>query len=157
MKNHTIKNIGLGALLLCMLPVVANAQVSVQTQQPLITQYIENDAATKKTSWWNLLGRKLSHSIDKPHAEVSVAEMQNIIFFASNYKNKVKLRDALPSLLDVFKHHENEQFRMMALSAINAIGHRPAMIELRKAAVHEPSEKVKKLANAAVKDFFAIK
>lgn len=156
MKNKTIKNIGLGAFLLFMLPVGVNAQVAVQTQQPLISQYVENDMAVSKASWWNLLGRKLSHSIDKPYNEISVAEMQNIIFFASNHKDKVKLRDALPSLIDVLKNHEDEQIRMMAVSAINAIGHRPAMVELKKIADQESSERVQKIAYAAVNKYFKV-
>ncbi len=156
MKNNIAKYTVLGLFLLMFAPAGASAQVATVSHQPLINQYVENDAVTEKKSWWNLLGRQLSYSIDKPYSEVTVAEMQNIIFFASNYKNKVKLNDANASLLDVFKNHEDPQFRLMAVSAINAIGQRSAMVELARAVDNETTPLVKRVATAAVNKYFAI-
>ena len=160
MKNHTVKHIAFTALFLLMLfilPARSYAQIQANMSQPLVSQYVENDKATSKASWWNLLGRQLTHSIDKPYDEVTDSELQNIIFFASNHKEKVKLQDALPSLFDVLRNHEEEQIRMMAVAAVHAIGGRGAMIELKKAADAESSPKVKRIAYAAVGDYFTIK
>ena len=157
MKNQIAKYIVPGLFLLMIAPAGAVAQVATVSHQPLISQYVENDAVTEKKSWWNLLGRQLTHSIDKPYNEVSVAEMQNIIFFASNYKNKVKLNDASAPLLDVFKNHPDPQYRLMAVSAINAIGQRSAMMGLARALDKETSPLVSRVATAAVNKYFAIK
>ena len=157
MKKHVLKNTAIIAVLFSIMPLTGLAQVSVNTHEPLINQYVENNDVTHKASWWNLLGRQLSHSIDKPSSEVSVGELQNIIYFASNHKDKVKLNDAIPGLLDVFKNHEDEQYRLMAVAAINAIGNRSAMLALKKAANAEASPRVKKIADAAVNNYFTIK
>ncbi|MEM8484714.1 MAG: HEAT repeat domain-containing protein [Bacteroidota bacterium] len=157
MKNQIAKYTVLGLFILMIAPAGAAAQVATVSQQPLISQYVENDAVTEKKSWWNLLGRQLTHSIDKPYTEVSVAEMQNIIFFASNYKNKVKLNDANAPLLDVLNNHPDPQYRLMAVSAINAIGQRSAMIAMKRAADNEASPLVKRVAMVAVNKYFAIK
>ncbi len=157
MKNQLAKHISIGLFLLMVAPVGAVAQVATVSQQPLISQYVENDEVTEKKSWWNLLGRQLTHSIDKPYSEVSVAEMQNIIFFASNYKDQVKLNDANAPLLDVLNNHPDPQYRLMAVSAINAIGQRSAMIALKRAADNEASPLVKRVAMAAVNNYFVIK
>ena len=163
MKNQAIHNISFGTLLfltvLFMTPASVYAQVSASSYsyQPMINQYEKNDAATGKASWWNLLGRQLTYSIDKPYDQVSDSELKDIIFFASNHKDKVKLQDALPSLLSVFKHNEDEQIRIMAVSAIHAIGNRGALIELKKAADLETSPRVQRIAYAAVNNYFTIK
>lgn len=157
MKKHIVKNIALVAFVLALMPFSSFAQVSVNAHQPLINQYVENNSVTHKATWWNLLGRQLSYSIDKPYSEISVGELQNIIFFAANHKEKVKLKDALPSLLEIVAHHEDPQYRLMAVAAIHAIGNRSAMLALKKAADLETSPQVKKVAYAAVNSYFAVK
>ena len=156
MKTHMIKNISLFAFILFVLPMTAAAQVPVTGQQPLVNQYVESGEVTKSPTWWNLLGRQLSHSIDKPRNQVSVIEMQNIIFFATTHNDKVKLKDALPSLLDIAENHENPQFRVMAVSAIHAIGHRSAMVELTRIEKKEEHSLVKRISRAAINDYLGL-
>ena len=160
MKTHTVKNIAFTALfglMLSMVPARSYAQVQASMSQPLINQYVENDKATSKASWWNLLGRQLTHSIDKPYDEVTDSELQNIIFFAANHKEKVKLNDAIPSLVVVLRNHQDDGIRLMAVAALEAIGTRGAMVELKKAADVESSPRIKRIAYAAVGDYFTIK
>ena len=157
MKNLIAKHIAFGAFLLFILPVDASAQVPVTAEKPLVNQYMESGELPRKATWWNLLGRELSYSIDEPYDEVSVSELQNIIFFASNHKDKVKPKDALPSLISVLEYHENEQYRIMAITAIHAIGDRNAMLEVSNAMADERSLRVRRHAKAAVEDYFDFK
>ena len=156
MKTTLIKYTSFSAFVLFLLPLAAHAQVPVSAQAPLINQYVEQEGVTKNASWWNLLGRQLSYSIDKPYEDVSVIEMQNIIFFATTHNDKVKLNDALPSLLSIFEHHENPQFRVMAVSAIHAIGKRSAMVEVTRILKNEEHSLVKRIGQAAVNDYFSL-
>lgn len=157
MKTTFFKYISLSAFILFLLPMSANAQVPVLAQKPLVNQYVENEGGVVKSrTWWNLLGRQLSHSIDKPYEEVSVTEMQNIIFFATAHNDKVRLKDALPSLLNILENHEDSQFRLMAVSAIHAIGQRPSMVKLSQLIKEEEHPLVKRIGTAAVNDYFGL-
>ncbi len=157
MKTNFIKYISLSAFVLFLLPMSASAQVPVLTQKPLVNQYVENEGGVVKSrTWWNLLGRQLSYSIDKPYEEVSVIEMQNIIFFATTHNDKVKLKDALPSLLNILENPEDPQSRLMAVSAIHAIGQRPAMVKMSQLIKEEEHPLVKRIGTAAVNDYFEV-
>ena len=155
MKNLVPLHI-LALLLLLFVTNKAQAQVPVMasTQQPLVNEYLVDGESPRKASWWNLLGRQLTNTIDKPREEVSVSELQNIIFFATHHKEKVKLHDAMPSLLDIAKNHENDGYRIMAISAIHAIGHAEGMKQVRLLGHTESSERVGKVIKAAVADYY---
>ena len=122
-----------------------------------MNQYAADSYSSRKASWWNLLGRQLASSVDKSYEEIGVRDLQNIIFFASNHGERVKLADAIPALLDIYRHHEDEQFRMMAVAALDAIGDRGAIQELKRLSEDEPSERVNKIVQAAINNHYKSK
>lgn len=144
------------AAALFIMPGQAQAQVPVPNEEAYVNQYVTNAEAPRRASWWNALGRQLTNRVDKPYEEISVAELQNIIFFATHHKDNVKLNDAIPSLLEVFKNHEDPQYRLMSVAALNAIGNRKAMIGLSNLVDDEPSERVSRLTRKAIDKYFEI-
>ena len=143
--------------LIALAPATAWAQVpSVVESQPLVNEYIADNESPRRASWWNLLGRQLTSDVDKPVADVTEQELQNIIFFATHHKDKVKLYDAVPYLLKIADSHQKEGFRIMAVSALYSIGHNGSMKELRTLLRDEPSERVQKVIKAAYADYYKL-
>lgn len=128
----------------------ARAQVPVEDTPPLVNQYLNNRHEAYTAAWWNTLGPELTLSLVRPDGRIDAATLQNIIYFASNHGDKVRLDAAAPLLLEVYRTHGQESYRTMAMAALYAIGEPGAMKQLARARKHEPSEKLRKLTLAAL-------
>lgn len=156
MKNHVRYYIAVLAMVL-LAPSMAWAQVpSYAESKPLVNEYLADNDSPRRASWWNLLGRQLTSTIDKPVMEVTVDELQNIIFFATHHKEKVNLNDAVPSLLSVARNHRVEGYRIMAISALYEIGDRKSIREFPALIEDESSERVQKVIKAAYDKYYAL-
>ena len=134
----------------------AAAQVPMPIEESLIDEYVSNTDLPRRASWWNSLGRQLTYTVDKPVSQVKDVELQNIIFFATNHPNKVKLSDAVPALLNIYKNHRDEQYRLMALAALDAIGDPRGMRRLSVMVKDEPSERVRRITYASLNDYYKV-
>lgn len=132
----------------------AHAQTPVTPKTPLVNQHLANVYEQRSTAWWNALGRQLTLSIDVSTDEVDDVALQNIIFFASHYREKVNLKDAAPRLLDIYEQHDQEAYRMMALVALHAIGDSGTMRKLNQAVKDEASDKIRHVTIAALHDYY---
>ncbi len=156
MSNHVRLSI-IAVVILFTAPMSALAQVPAGTgQQSLIEEYIVDYDQARRASWWNLLGRQLTNKIDKDYEQVSVSDLQNIIYFANHHKDKVNLNDAVPFLLDIVEHHEERGYRVMAVSALHIIEDRAGMQTLRALAPQETDERVKHVMTAALSDYYGL-
>ncbi len=135
----------------------AYAQTPVEAATPLVNQYVADSYEQRSAAWWNALGRQLTLSVDVPLEQVRPATLQNLIFFATHHRKKVKLNDAAPRLLDVYRNHEQEAFRIMALAALHAIADEAAMQKLYGALPYEHSNRVRRLTVAALNDHYHFK
>lgn len=132
----------------------ANAQVPVAENTPLVNQYVADSYEHRSAAWWNALGRQLTLTLDVPYDQVQEAALQNVIFFATQHREKVTLNDAAPKLLEVYLKHERVAFRMMALAALHAIGDEDAMQTLNQVVRQEASERVRHVTVAALHDHY---
>ena len=132
----------------------ANAQVPVSTHEPLVNQYVADSYTQRSTTWWDALGRQLELQLDQPYSEVNSVTLQNIVFFATHHRDKVKLDDAAPRLLEIYLHHEQEEYRVMALAALHAIGERETMRKLTQVYEDQPSERLRRITLAALNDHY---
>ena len=128
----------------------AQAQIPMEAEQPLAQALAPEDYASQRPAWWNALGRQLTLVIDKPVEDVDPKALQNIIYFATHFGERVQLRDATPQLLEIYRKHERVEFRMLALSALHAIGDAHAMEKLQRLVREEPPGRVRKLTVAAL-------
>ena len=132
------------------------AQVPVTFDQPLVNQLNAESSAPKSSSWWNLLGRQLTFSLDQGLAQgyeaIKVEHLQNLLFTAYNYGDQVDLSDAVPVLLEIYQYHETEAIRIMAVAALDAIGDQEALKSLKSMVDQEPSERLRRIMSVAIKN-----
>ncbi len=133
-------------------PIAVRAQVAVTPEVPLVNQYIHDSYLQRTNAWWNALGRQLTRMVDMPVTHVDARSLQNIVFFATNHGDRVDLGDASPRLLEVYSKHPDTRYRMLALAALHAIGDTSYLQKAFRIARHEDSERIRKMARAALAD-----
>ena len=144
------------ALALAM-PSRARAQVQAAPETPLVNQHIADAYQHRSDAWWNALGRQLTLQLDVPLERVQEGTLQNIIFFATNYPDQAKFNDAVPQLLEIYRHHEKDAFRIMGAVALHAIGDRYGMQAFSKAVEEEKPGLVRRIGIAALVDYYDLK
>jgi hypothetical protein len=119
-----------------------------------VAAYIDAPETLRSSLWWNELEAQISLPTDLTYDEITVSQLQHIIFFATNHAEKVDLKDSAPLLLEVYSNHEQEPYRLMALAALSAIGDAGSMATLRDLADSQPSERIQRLTKSAVTKYF---
>ena len=82
-----------------------------------------------------------------------VESLQHVIFFASNYNDKVDFSPAVPELLEIFETEQNDDIRTLALMALRATGDRTAMERLSTVLQNEDSARIARLTRAVLADY----
>ena len=113
------------------------------------------DLATPDADSWEQLSRQLVASLDSPIDQVKQGTLQHINFFATYHKDDVDLTQAVPKLIDIYETDDNEGLRILALTSLNAIGHRSIMVYLSDTVQRESSPRVRELTLAVLADYVA--
>ncbi|GAB5518035.1 MAG: hypothetical protein RhofKO_02860 [Rhodothermales bacterium] len=137
------------------LPLASQAQALVEPETPLVNQYIADSYQPRSDAWWDALSQQLAAPVQDEAMKVDEASLRNIIFFASHHGDKVTLDDTVLSLVEIYRSHADDRFRMLALVALHAIGDKNGMYRVYQSIKQEPSERVRRLSKAAVKDYYA--
>ena len=132
----------------------AMAQTLVPSSEPMVNDFIEDHDAPRSKAWWNALGRQLTLTLEKPVEEIQEVDLQNVIYFATHFQKKVKLKDATPLLMGIYEAHPDEDYRIMALAALSAISDHGSMSQLREKVSEEESERVKRVMVAALVSYY---
>ena len=151
---NPVKNFFLLTLALSFLAPATFAQTLVENEQPLVNQYIFDYNQIKNEAWWNALESQLILMVSKPHDQIDEISMQNLIFFASHHADKMDLRPAVPAIFDMYKHHELEGMRIMAVVAMHAIGDRHGMEQVQRYARQQPEGPARHIAMLALADYY---
>ena len=122
------------------LPFQANAQISSYEQ--------------RSPAWWNALEMQLATSLDQSIDQIQDETLQHIIFFATNYSDRVDLDEVTPKLLDLYANDDNEARRTMAIVALHAIGDEFSMKRLAELAASEPAGSIRNITMAVLADYF---
>lgn len=141
-------------LMLVFAPGVIRAQVPIDTGRPLVNEYIENALEQRSSTWWTALSSQLALTLDKPVEYVAEVSLQNIIYFANNHRDRMDLREAAPLLMNIYRDHDLVGFRIMALSALHAIGDERYLREAYQISRRSDSERVRRMAHAALADVY---
>ena len=128
----------------------ASAQTPISPSTPLVNEYVEDTDIVRSEAWWNALGRQLALEVDVSDDKLDVSALQNIIFFASHHRDRVNLRDATPRLVEIYREHDNDAFRLMAVAALDAIGDARALRSIKPMLLEEESERVRHVTIAAL-------
>lgn len=133
----------------------ANAQTPnvSQHETPLFHQRLTTPSVDRDTQRWFKLEKDANLPAGTRYGEVRASDMQEIIFFASMYGEEIDFRASVSQLLDVYEHHADMQFRLLAAAALHAIGDPYGMEGLWEALEHESSPRVRHVTQAALRDF----
>ena len=102
---------------------------------------------------WQNLSIELTLGLDAPEVAIRQQSLQLVTFFATNYHDQIDLQRALPRLLRIYETDAEEGYRIMALTALHAIGDASTMAYLRERVRQETSPRVRLLTLAALADF----
>ena len=133
------------------LDLIGNIETSLTTAAPSphVEEYFANPDKTYNPDWWNSLKEEISLE-GQSYRKISVEALQNVIFFGSNFSDRVDLTASTPILLDVFFYHKNEGMRIMAMSALYEIGDSASLKTVQNKLYKQQSERAKRFAIRAL-------
>ncbi len=114
-------------------------------------QPLENRSAV----WWWQLEQQLTASLDQPIAQIKDETLQHIIFFATNYEDKIDLSVVTPKLLDLYENEDNQARRTMAVVALHAIGDEMSMERLAELVENEPEGSIRNITLAVLAEYYS--
>ena len=121
---------------------------------PLQAQAQNHPLQNRGPVWWTQLEMQLAHSLEQPVEQVQDETLQHIIFFASNYQDKIDLEELTPRLLELYEQKNNEARRTMALVALHAIGEEMSMRRLAQLVEEEPAGSIRNITLAVLADYY---
>ena len=107
--------------------------------------------------WVKEVDRQYAAALKETDAPTRVKALQDIIFIATRFGDTVPFEKAISPLLGVYMFDKNKNHRLMALSALHAIGDAYGMQRLRELVNDEPSEQVRRLTHRALADYYGPK
>lgn len=162
-----IRRLFISACLILLASSFANtsyAQLAVPTPEATIEEapevikdakYVAERLMAKDTKWAANFSYQSAESLRSKVAQVRANTMQNIIHYATTYGDAIDLRATTAGLLNIFENDEDERHRLMALSALNAIGDEASMTQLLEHDLkNEPSERIRHLTAVVLHGYF---
>ena len=152
----------LGALLLCALPLQARAQHALPDtpMEPLaalsktLNEAPVSSLAGRSVAFKENLDKQLATSLTSPMEGVREAAIKNIITLATLHREAITLKRVVPELLIISRFDEDENFRLMAVSALHALADPYGMRRLREEASEETSPKVYRFKMAVLGAYY---
>ena len=95
---------------------------------------------------WNTFSKQLTDALTSDHEGVQVAAMQLVI----RYGEQVDVRSAVPEVMRVYREHDDDDVRRMAVVALGQMNSRRAVGFLRLSEEFEPNETVRRTIHAVV-------
>ncbi len=161
--THPACLFGLIVLLACCVTATAQAQPTQQTgNADSLAAIVPEGAAMWAMSApsdadpeaWNHFVQDQARLLGSSDRHLKEQALQNVIFVAKVYSDKVDLSPTVPGLLDIYRFDRNEDHRIMALSALHPIGNKEAMEFLRRHVREVKSDRVRTLTCAVLAEFF---
>ena len=167
-KIHTLMSLTL--LLACCLVFTAQAQVLANAdvagteerenpQQITLDEVITVLSSTSNVSdsWIKNTDRQFATSLKSRDEAVLEQALQNVIHIATFQGEKFTFKKAVSPLLNVYIFDKEEDHRLMALSALHAIGDTYGMQRLRELVNDDSSERIRRLTRRALADYYGPK
>lgn len=111
--------------------------------------------AHKSAVWWERLDEQLAQSLASRTGDVREKALQLAVTMGTLYGEQATYAETVPELVRVYVRSVDERHRIMALSALHAIGDPYGMEQLRARVSAEPSERIRQLTHAALADYEA--
>ncbi len=146
------------ALLACAFTYTANAQLAlspdlfggfVPNNDVLEVEYSVMNADIRRT-----VAKVQTDRLRSNNAETKQEAMQHVIYLAHYYPEAINPHRASARLYEIYRLDRNESFRVMALAGLHAIGSENTMRQMSQDVRLEGSDRVRRLTNAALVDYF---
>ena len=102
---------------------------------------------------WRLAEVQLTQSLESPIENVRTQALKNAIIFATLYRDKVDLGNAVGAIREVYEE-DGRANRKLALAALQAIGNNRAIIFLARYVTAEESEEGRIVMASVLNDFY---
>lgn len=148
MKRSMIHILLLGALLIGAMPLTASAQhtrpdAPAERLAALSETVNETSSlAGRSVAFKEQLDQQLATSLTSPMEGVREAALKNIITLATQHREAITLKRVVPEVLILSRFAEDENVRIMAVSALHALADPYGMRRLREEASEETSPRV---------------
>lgn len=97
----------------------------------------------EKAPWTEHLGEQARVLLETGDPERQEDAVRYVLLYARRSDVNVDFEPAVPALFEIYENAENEGLRLMALSALNAIGGEPVMTRLAEQVRFEQSDRVR--------------
>lgn len=94
-------------------------------------------------SWTEHFGAQVRLLLESGDAERQEKAMRYVLLFTGRSDVDIDFEPAVPALFEIYEDAEGEGVRLMALSALNAIGGEPVMTRLTEGVRYEQSDRVR--------------
>lgn len=103
---------------------------------------------------WKALRKQLLQSLKAPAEQADPTVLQNVIYFATYFADEIRIDRAAPRILEIYRTHPQPEVRLMALSALHALGDPETMVRLARIVPFEEAGTVRHVGIAAVSDYY---
>lgn len=114
------------------------------------------DLPTMTKRQWKSLRREQLAAIRSQDEHTWQTALRNIIYLSTFYGDKIDLSRASLPMLEIYILDRDEQYRIMALAGLHAVGSRNAMAHLAQRVKLERSPRVRRLTLAALADHYGL-
>jgi len=121
------------------------------TEKEAIETLNENAAKYVSAGQWNAFSKNLVTALKSEHDGLKAAAMQMII----RYKNQVQVKEGVYDVMKIYRTHEDEDMRRMALVALGQMESEWAIGFLQRADQFETSPVLKHTLRAVVAEYHA--
>lgn len=100
-------------------------------------------ASVENAPWTEHFGEQVRQLLETGDPERQEDAMQYVLLYARRSDVDVDFGPAVPALFEIYEDAEKEGLRLLALSALNAIGGEPVMTRLAERVRYERSDRVR--------------
>ena len=122
------------------LPTTATAQINYDTMTP---------------ERWQAVAQQVVASLESPYKGVRVQNVKNAIYFATFYRDRIDLSEAVKAMITICDDEERKAEHLVTLAALQAIGGVEAQQYLASRAVGEAADEVRRTMLAVLGDYYA--
>ena len=127
---------------------------SAEVPLSMVEEYQLQPNAYRDRAWWKRLETELSLE-NTPHDAVTADQFRHIILFKNIEGDKLDLSSSVDVAYDAYRFHSNDGIRMLALLSLHAIGDRQSIVRVQKNLHYEKNERIRRMAIAAISEFYA--
>lgn len=114
------------------------------------------DLRNLSDSWWKQLRNEHLAALRSADPALREQALRNVIYFRTHYPEQARFRRISGTVYEIYRLDRDEPTRLLALSALSALGDDDTMRQLARDVRLERSPRVRRLANHALAHHFSV-